>query len=154
METPRQVDLFTGVFVPRIVLEDDRLTAPARILFGVLDGLAKSEAGCFASSAYLSRILGTKPRQLRNLLSLLERLRYIERRQTKRGWRVIQTATSKALGTIQATPKDRQWIATGGGNGLPPYRIEDKQYIPPNPLKRGKRVRKVKLTGKEYGNGF
>lgn len=154
--TTNQPDLFSGVFVPRLVLEDNRLTAPARILFGVLDGLGKSERGCYASCGYLARIVSVKPRQLRNLLSDLERLGYITRTPIPGGGRILKTVTSQALQTVQG---GRQWIAGGGGNGLPTYRIEDK-HNPLTPLKGGKVKRALRarnrkrLTGEDYGNGF
>lgn len=164
MSLPRQAklpDLFNGVFVPRIVLEDERLTAPARILFGCLDGLSKTEQGCFASTPYLARIVGVKPRHIRNLLRRLESLGYITRGSNFAGWRVIKTVSAAALETasqgaalecLGAAPQCR-----GGRHHSATYRIEDKDNKPPNPLKRGKksfRVKKVKLEQGDYARGF
>lgn len=153
MNHPRQVrnhEGFSGVFVPRLILEDARLSAPARILFGCLDGLGKQEQGCFASSAYLSKVVGVKPRHIRNLLAQLERLGYITRSKNLAGWRIIKTATTIALeGCSGAAPQCR-----GGRHHSATYRIEDRDNKPHSPLKRGNRVKKVKLKGDDYAQGF
>lgn len=153
--SPQAQDLFTGIFIPRAVLEDGRLTAPARILFGCLDGLGRSEKGCYASSSYLARILGVKPRQVRNLIKTLEALGYVSRQVTKRNQRTIFTVTAKALQTVKAGGGGRQQIAEGVGNRLPHILIKDKDN-PPTPLKGGgRRSRNRKaLKGEDYANGF
>ena len=154
MGTRTPLDTFTGVFIPRPVLDDQRLTPASRILFGSLDGLARTEAGCWASSAYLGRICGVKPRQIRNLLNLLEGFGYIERTHARGGKRAIWTVTTRALEDVKRTAMDcrggRQLIATN--------RIEDKTQYPPTPLKGGKRVcvrrRSMKVSREDYARGF
>lgn len=152
------VDLFTGVFIPRLVLEDARLSPAARILFGALDGLARTERGCWASSQYLCGICGMKPRQLRNLLADLERLGYISRTLTGRNTRTIYTVTTRALEGVGG----RQKIAGGVGKKLPPYSKEDKLNTPQPPCEggekvlkhRGKRRRAMRLTKEDFARGF
>lgn len=154
MNKPRQTnDNFTGLFIPRLVLEDARLNAPARILFGCLDGLGRTERGCYAGSGYLASIVGIKPRQLRNLLNLLEATGYITRINLPRGGRIIKTVTAQAL------QKVRGWAAMdchGGRQYIATDIILDKEN-PLTPLKGGrvKRFRnKVALKAKDYSNGF
>ena len=154
--TPTPLDTFSGVFIPRPVLEDDRLTPAARILFGSLDGLARTERGCWASSAYLGRICGVKPRQVRNLLQLLEGLGYIERQHAKGGKRAIWTVTTRALEQV----KGAAIHCLGGRQLIATYRIEDKLKYPPTPLEGGKGVKRcvrrraMKVTPEDYANGF
>lgn len=158
---PKLPDLFNGVFVPRIVLEDARLTAPARILFGCLDGLSKTEQGCFASTPYLSQIVGVKPRHIRNLLRQLESLGYITRATNLAGWRVISTVSANALETASqgAAPQCRGAAleCRGGRHHSATYRIEDKLKQPPTPFKGGRRsfrMKKAKLEKGDYSRGF
>jgi len=150
--TPAPLDTFSGVFIPRPILEDDRLTPAARILFGSLDGLGRTERGCWASSAYLGCICGVKPRQVRNLLQLLEGLGYIERRHAKGGRRAIWTVTTRALEQVKGAAID----CRGGRQLIATYRIEDKHKYPPTPLKGGKGVRRrsMRLKPEDYANGF
>lgn len=147
-----QPDLFTGVFCPRIVLEDARLTAPSRLLYGALDGLGRTERGCFASNGYLAKICGVKPRQLRNLLAQLEALGYITRTARVKGGRTIKTVTCQALQSLNG---GGQSIATPRGNPLPPYRKEERLNTPQPPLKGGRvRRRNLGMTKEGYANGF
>jgi hypothetical protein len=150
---------YSGVFIPRLVLEDARLCPASRILFGLLDGLGRSERGCWASSRYLSGICGVKPRQLRNHLATLERLGYVTRKVSARNQRSLFTVTTKALEGVKQGGGGRQLNAGGVGNSLPPYRIGDKDN-PLTPLKGGQGKRslrgrnKTRLTGADYSNGF
>ena len=153
MKPRTPLDTFSGVFVPRSVLEDHRLTAAARILFGCIDGLGRTQAGCWASSAYLGRICGVKPRQIRNLLKLLEGVGYIQRTLSKTGQRAIWTVTARALDEVQGAAMD----CRGGRQRIATNRIEDKTQYPPTPLKGGKRGlrrRAMKLNREDYTRGF
>lgn len=151
-----------GIFVPRAILEDGRLTLLEKLLFGLLDGYAKGERGCFASNGYFSRIFGRTPRAIRDAIATLEAAGLVRRRNlvdfknpdSKYGFsrRTIETVSSAAIRQAQEWG-GRKKIAGGGGRKLPPYNkgIGDN---PPNPPKGGRRVRKIKLTGKDYGRGF
>lgn len=88
---------FSGIFVPRIVLEDERLSATDRILFGLIDGLAKSERGFFASNAYVARTLRLTGRAVQQSLKRLESVGYISRRVGLNGRRTVTTVSSRAL---------------------------------------------------------
>lgn len=156
MKRPTHTDPFTGVFIPRIALEDNRLSAAERILYGCVAGLSRSDRGCFASSGYLASICGIKPRQLRNLLGRLEGLGLIQRLYLGGRQRLIRVTAPEALEANPPEQPRRQSIAMGGGNLLPPYRIEDKLKYPPTPLEGGNRVRRrnIKMTTEGYTHGF
>lgn len=151
--TEPKADLFSGIFVPRQVLEDTRLTPSHRILYGLLDGLAKTEAGCYASNNYLAKVVGVKNRQVRNLIKQLEAWGYVSRVIPSHtlGWseRHIETVSATALRSTK-----------GGGNTLPGGWQQIATNIkvnsntkPPNPLKRGS-GRNRKLGKADYSNGF
>lgn len=150
MANPRSINLYAGVFIPRRILEDTTLALAAKLLYGCIDGLAKSERGCFASSAYLGGIADIKPRAVRYHLAALEKAGYIRRECGPNGRILIsvaQIALEKAGG-------GRQKNARGGGNDVPPYRIDDKLNTPLTPQGGNRRRRKVKLGKEDYNRGF
>lgn len=149
MEKPRRIDLYAGVFIPRKLLEDPNLPLAAKLLYGCIDGLGKSERGCFASSAYLGTIAGIKKRQVRNHLAALEKAGYI-RRSNRGQIRTLQTVASIALDAAGG----RQNNAVGGGSKSPPDRIDDKLNTPHTPQGGTRRRRKVKLGKEDYDRGF
>lgn len=129
---------FTGVWIPAGVFQTSMVSLAAKVVYGVVDAL-DNEDGCFASNAYLSRHLGLKERQIRNLLKELDDARLIVRVEQD-GRRIIRTveklAVEHALVKGQVTRTDgeaknclggRQNIATGGGKKLPPYNKEDNK---------------------------
>jgi hypothetical protein len=93
---------FSGVWIPRELLENNSITNSGKILFGIVDCLAQSQRGCFGSNAYLARIIGRDPRTIRRELQILERLGYLVRVQGDR--RKIRTATSAALESRRLNP--------------------------------------------------
>lgn len=156
----------TGIFIPRAILEDARLSVLDKVLFGLLDGYARGERGCFASNSYLARVLVKSPRTIRDALMGLEKLGLVRRRfaawhrtfpdgstvPSELRQRTIATVSSLAIETAQG---GRRKIAGGGGEKSPPYSKERLNTNPPNPPKGGRgRVRKVKLTAKDYESGF
>lgn len=129
---------FTGVWIPAGVFQTSMVSLAAKVVYGVVDALDNDD-GCFASNAYLSRHLGLKERQIRNLLKELDDARLIVRVEVG-GRRVIRTveklAVENALVNGQVTRTDgvaknclggRQNIAMGGGKILPPYNKEDNK---------------------------
>ena len=108
---------FTGLWIPRAVFELDSLSLQAKVVFGIIDAL-DDEGGCYASNGYLSRHLGLKERQIRNILKELEEAKLIVRKDND-GKRIINTITGVAINCLGG----RQKIAEGGGNKLPTYNI-------------------------------
>lgn len=152
----------TGIFLPRAVLEDGRLSLLEKVLFGLLDGYARGEKGCFASNGYLARVLGRTPRAIRDAISALEAAGLVRRRNlvdfknpdSKYGFtrRTIETVSAQAIRRAIAEG-GRKKTSGGGGRKLPPY-IKEIDKDPPSPPKGGRKARRIKLTAKDYQNGF
>jgi biotin operon repressor len=87
---------FTGVWIPAAVFNADQLTTSAKLLYGVVAGL-DGDDGCYASNAYLQRLLGVSERGVQVLLMELEQFGLIVRAQED-GRRVIRTVEAMALG--------------------------------------------------------
>lgn len=156
---------FSGVWIPRELLENNSITNSGKILFGIVDCLAQSQRGCFGSNAYLSRIISRDPRTVRRELQILERLGYLVRVQGDR--RKIRTATSAALESrrlnpgvsiddFRPTPPDK--------NVLPPrtkmsarYKEKIKDNLTPTPPLRPGRATKparARISREDYERGF
>jgi hypothetical protein len=158
METPQPPVRFTGIFVPRVVLDDPRLTPTDRILFGMLDGLNEPGRGCFGSNAYLANRLRIKERTLQDALEKLEALGYVTRGYVM-SRRIIRTVSAVALEGVRQTAGGDAVNRVGGCGKPHPYIKGDSKEIkdnPPSPLKGGKRVRRraLKVNPEDYSRGF
>ena len=67
---------FTGLWIPRHIVEDVRLTALEKMLFAEIDAL-DNEDGCYASNRYLSCVLGCSEDTVSRYVSHLIELQYI-----------------------------------------------------------------------------
>lgn len=162
LDTTEARPQLTGIFLPRAVLEDGRLSLLEKVLFGLLDGYARGEKGCFASNGYLARVLGRTPRAIRDAISALEVAGLVRRRSIsspssgERNYgfdrRIIETVSAQAIRRA-IDEGGRKKTSGGGGRKLPPY-IKERDKHPPNPPKGGRKGRRVKLTSKDYENGF
>ena len=156
---------FSGVWIPRELLENIGISNSSKILFGIVDCLAQSQRGCFGSNAYLSRILQRDPRTIRRQLQILERLGYLVRVKGDR--RKIRTATSDALVNRRlnvAVSVDDFRPSPADINVLPPrtemssrYNKQIKVNPTPTPSPRSGRATKparARLTREDYEGGF
>lgn len=64
--------------IPNHVLEDTRLTFGARIVYAMLLRYAWQHNFCFPGQDTLAKDMGTSDRQIRNLLTELKAVRYLE----------------------------------------------------------------------------
>ena len=90
---------FTGIWIPAAVFNANQLTTSAKLLYGVVAGL-DGDDGCFASNAYLQRLLGVSERGVQVLLMELEQFGLIAR-ANENGRRVIRTVEAIALGSVK-----------------------------------------------------
>lgn len=148
-------DNFSGIFVPRFILEDKRLGHLERLLFGLIDGLAKSERGFFASNGFCSRLLGITPRRVQMSLKTLEQAGIIRRSlkvvSTKpfKVERVVFTLSSSTLDRITRPGREENFVPSVKKTSPPPRRKlridskedrkEDKLSTPP--FSRRKKIR-------------
>lgn len=67
---------FTGLWIPAAIVQDNRLTLLEKLLYAEIDALDKGndDKGCFASNAYLAKIIGSTERSISNAISNLKSL--------------------------------------------------------------------------------
>ena len=123
---------FTGVWLPREILEHENLSITAKMAYGIIDGL-DGEDGCYASNGYLARILGVSERQVKNIVGDLLEAGVITRvvhANAQGSVRYLRTVARQALlnaGEEKNCTGGGKSASPEGGNKLPPYSKEDKK---------------------------
>ena len=123
---------FTGVWLPKEILEHETLSVTAKMAYGIIDGL-DGEDGCYASNGYLARILGVSERQVKNIVGSLLEAGVITRvviSNAQGSVRYLRTVARVALlkaGEEKNCTGGVKPVSHGGGNEVPPYRIEDNK---------------------------
>jgi len=116
---------FTGVWIPAAVFNNKNLSTSAKLLYGVVAGL-DGEDGCYASNAYLQRVLDASERGVQGLLTELDAIGIIKRFEID-GRRIIRTVESIALGGAENCGGGVQKTAGGPRKKLHPYNKEDNK---------------------------
>ena len=123
---------FTGVWLPKEILEHENLSVTAKMAYGIIDGLDGDE-GCYASNGYLGRILGVSERQVKNIVGDLLDAGVITRvleSNAKGSVRYLRTVARAALlkaGDEKNCTGGGKPVTRGEGNPVPPYRKENKK---------------------------
>ena len=81
---------FTGVWIPRAIVEDDRLNWVERACYAEIACYVK----CFASNAFLCKRLDVSERTLQRIISHLKELEYIEQSGFDGRFRVLVACTT------------------------------------------------------------
>jgi hypothetical protein len=68
---------FTGIWIPREVWEDERLSVYDKVAFAVISGLARGEGGCFATNKALAEFCKMSERQICKSIAVLSESGYI-----------------------------------------------------------------------------
>ena len=95
---------FKGVWIPKNIYLDERLSWTEKILLVEIDSLDQSK-GCFASNSYLSNFLGVSEWTVSNSISKLKELGYVKTQMLEGRKRIIKSLvknTRQGLGK----PKD------------------------------------------------
>jgi hypothetical protein len=116
---------FTGIWIPAGVFNNNNLTTSAKLLYGVVAGL-DGDDGCYASNAYLQRLLGVSERGVQVLLSELDAAGIIQRAEVD-GRRIIRTVESIALGGAEICGGGMKKSAGEGCRKLHPYNKDDNK---------------------------
>ena len=123
MSEPR----YTGVWMPREVIEDGRLSMSDRFLYSIIDGLEGDE-GCWASNSYIAGVMGVTSRQVQNIVKRLVELGYVLREVDHLGNRTLRTVAKAALLAARGGEADFvggvKSISRGGMKSTSPNRIE------------------------------
>jgi DNA-binding MarR family transcriptional regulator len=124
---------FTGVWVPKEVLEHEGLTVTEKVAYGIIDSL-DGEDGCYASNGYLGRILGVSPRQVKNIVNALLEAGLVTRQveaNAQGSVRYLHTVAKKALVDVTSFPRGVKQVAPTGGNPVHPDSKENKKEDKP-----------------------
>ena len=95
---------FKGVWIPKSIYLDERLSWTEKILLVEIDSLDQSK-GCFASNSYLANFLGVSEWTVSNSISKLKELGYVKTQMLEGRKRIIKSLvknTRQGLGK----PKD------------------------------------------------
>jgi DNA-binding Lrp family transcriptional regulator len=108
--------MFSGVFIPREIIVNGKLSSTDKLIFGLIQGL-DNEKGCYASNAYIGDVIGVGAETVRASVARLEELGLIVRYfvGTKDVERTIKTVT-----TIALTPPNNLWGTPQTPKGAPP----------------------------------
>jgi hypothetical protein len=123
---------FTGVWLPKEILEHENLSVTAKMAYGIIDGLDGDE-GCYASNGYLGRILGVSERQVKNIVGdlldagVITRVVHSNAQGSVRYLRTVARVALLKAGEEKNCTGGGKPVARGEGNEVPPYRKEDKK---------------------------
>lgn len=70
--------IFVGIFIPNLVLQDQKLSLGAKVIFGVLCQFAGKEGLCYPRQETIANRLGVSKRQVINYLNELKKEKYIK----------------------------------------------------------------------------
>lgn len=126
---------FTGIWIPREVLEDERLSMTDKFVYAIVDGL-DNEEGCWASNGYIAKIANVTDRQVKNIIKTLVECGLVVRQTAPDGTRVLRTVTRLALlkvrgeadflgGVKQTSPKGVKQISPNSiGNNIVDRKVD------------------------------
>lgn len=98
---------FTGVWIPRNVWEDDRLSVYDKLVMAVVSGLARGENGCFATNKHLAEFCRFSERQVSKSVGVLVKFGYLRAENSKSPVRRLHvSASGEARTTCEITAHD------------------------------------------------
>ena len=87
---------FTGIWIPREVLEHEGLSMTDKFVYAIIDGL-DNEEGCWASNGYIAKVASVSDRQVKNIIKTLVECGLVVRSVAKDGTRMLRTVARVAL---------------------------------------------------------
>lgn len=88
---------FKGVWIPKEIWLDDRLTALDKVIFVEIDSLDDGETGCYASNQYLAEFCQCSITKVSNAVAKLTELGYIETASFDGRKRVLKSRLTKSV---------------------------------------------------------
>lgn len=88
---------FKGVWIPKEIWLDDRLTALDKVIFVEIDSLDDGETGCYASNQYLAEFCRCSVTKVSNAVTKLTELGYIETASFDGRKRVLKSRLTKSV---------------------------------------------------------
>lgn len=88
---------FKGVWIPKEIWLDDRLTALDKVIFVEIDSLDDGETGCYASNQYLAEFCQCSVTKVSNAVAKLTELGYIETASFDGRKRILKSRLTKSV---------------------------------------------------------
>lgn len=88
---------FKGVWIPKEIWFDDRLTITEKAIFAEIDSLDKNGQGCFASNEHLAEFSGLSKISISRIVSKLIDVGYIERGEFDGRQRILKSRLNKMI---------------------------------------------------------
>jgi DNA-binding Lrp family transcriptional regulator len=143
---------FKGVWIPKSIYLDERLSWTEKILLVEVDSLDQNK-GCFASNGYLANFLGVSEWTVSNSISKLKKLGYLKTQMLEGRKRIIKSlvkttrqSLGKPKGSVVKNPKHSNTVnKTDSNKGIDQKELLFEQFW----LKYNKKVGKT-ATKKKF----
>jgi len=117
---------YTGIWIPREILETPELTLSAKLVWAIVHALDTKERGCYATNAYFMKRLDIGERGLQNALAVLKEFGLIFIEQISGYGRVIRCAvkafTRNIFKKVKGDSNNYNTPAKNAG-GVPPQKM-------------------------------
>lgn len=129
---------FKGVWIPKEIWLDERLTALEKIILIEIDSLDNEDKHCFASNGYLAEFCQCSEVKVSNAISKLIKLGYIEQVSFDGRIRVLKSRVTKSEGqTYKNYEADSQKVEANNKENIIDNKINDirkrqKPFTPPS----------------------
>ena len=111
---------FTGLYIPKEILEDEKLSWPERIIMALIKALDNDERRCFASNTYMASITHYSRNRVSELITGLVKKEMVIREIERQGKRFI----SRKLWLAKHSKAEGEQVSIGGVVGNPTRVVE------------------------------
>lgn len=116
---------FKGVWIPKEVWLDDRLTALDKVIFVEIDSLDDGETGCYASNQYLAEFCQCSVTKVSSAVAKLTELGYIETASFDGRKRVLKSRLTKSVRqTNEKCKADEQKVKGSLNNNIANNKVD------------------------------
>lgn len=117
---------FKGVWIPKEIWLDDRLTALDKVIFVEIDSLDDGETGCYASNQYLAEFCQCSVTKVSNAIAKLTELGYIETASFDGRKRVLKSRLTKSVRqTNEKFKADEQKVKGSLNNNIANNKVDN-----------------------------
>lgn len=116
---------FKGVWIPKEIWLDDRLTALDKVIFVEIDSLDDGETGCYASNQYLAEFCQCSVTKVSNAVAKLTELGYIETASFDGRKRILKSRLTKNVRqTNEKCKADEQKVKGSLNNNIANNKVD------------------------------
>lgn len=116
---------FKGVWIPKEIWLDDRLTALDKVIFVEIDSLDDGETGCYASNQYLAEFCQCSVTKVSSAIAKLTELGYIETASFDGRKRILKSRLTKSVRqTNEKCKADEQKVKGSLNNNIANNKVD------------------------------